>query len=240
MQSYGQFGVFPLSDRLPIWRDRNQDEAIGVAGQRERLHVVRREGDLYCVRIVGFGYGYVRADSVISERDLKTAQQASGRRAAYPGAPAPMSVGGLTPCGFFERLIPFVIDTIILCAAFYAISSLLGLEQPGLRQDAPAQPGASAEIAIAWQETWISLMLNAAYFIGFWSAFAATPGKLLMGQRIVDAETGDPISAGSATIRYLVSIPSALALYIGYLWMIWDDKKQTWHDKISGTIVIEA
>ena len=240
MQTYGQFGVFPLVDRLTIWRERDQAEAIAVATPRERLQVVRREGELYCVRILGVGYGYVRADDVISERDLKAAQQAGGRGAGIPGGPSPMYVSGLTPCSFFERLVPFIIDLIILFIAFYVIAALLGLEQPGLSQQQAQRPGEAPQFSIAWQATGFSLLLNAAYYIGFWSAFAATPGKMLMGQIIVDAETGEPIGPGSAILRYLVSLISALPLYLGYFWMIWDDKKQTWHDKAANTLVIRG
>ncbi|MBV9001651.1 MAG: RDD family protein, partial [Solirubrobacterales bacterium] len=36
----------------------------------------------------------------------------------------------------------------------------------------------------------------------------------------------------------LGSILSALAIYIGYLWMLWDGERQTWHDKFVHSVVV--
>ena len=43
-----------------------------------------------------------------------------------------------------------------------------------------------------------------------------------------------------AAVRYLASIVSAICLFIGYLWMLWDKEKQTWHDKLSNSVVVPA
>jgi uncharacterized RDD family membrane protein YckC len=68
-----------------------------------------------------------------------------------------------------------------------------------------------------------------------------TLGKRLCNIRVVDAETGQPgVGPGRAAGRNLMSIVSSWALGIGYLWMLWDPKKQTWHDKVARTIVVKA
>lgn len=43
-----------------------------------------------------------------------------------------------------------------------------------------------------------------------------------------------------AFLRWLVSIPSFFVLFLGYLWMLWDGEKQSWHDKAAGSVVIHA
>ncbi|MDQ2826266.1 MAG: CbtB-domain containing protein, partial [Actinomycetota bacterium] len=45
-----------------------------------------------------------------------------------------------------------------------------------------------------------------------------------------------PLGWSTALLRHLYSYVSALALGIGYLWMLWDPEKQTWHDKWSSTL----
>ena len=65
-------------------------------------------------------------------------------------------------------------------------------------------------------------------------------GHKAAGVRIIDANTGSSISAGRVFGRKIARIPSAFVCYLGYLWMLWDPKKQTWHDKILNTIVVKA
>jgi len=59
-----------------------------------------------------------------------------------------------------------------------------------------------------------------------------------MNIRVVDVDTGGRIDYGRALIRHLMSLVSGYACLIGYLWMLWDPEKQTWHDKVAGTYVV--
>lgn len=64
-----------------------------------------------------------------------------------------------------------------------------------------------------------------------------TLGKQVVGIQVVKADTGQFLGAGTAFVRWLVgSILGGLCL-LNYLWPLWDDKKQTWHDKIVGSVV---
>lgn len=74
----------------------------------------------------------------------------------------------------------------------------------------------------------------------FWVERQATPGKLALGIRIIDAETGGTPPAGRLVLRYLGYLVSAIPLGLGYLWMLWDGRRQTWHDKIGGTLVVKT
>jgi uncharacterized RDD family membrane protein YckC len=62
-------------------------------------------------------------------------------------------------------------------------------------------------------------------------------GKRMTKIRLIGAETNTPIGAKNAFIRDLVHLLDALTL-VGYLWPLWDDKKQTFADKIMRTIVV--
>ncbi len=72
----------------------------------------------------------------------------------------------------------------------------------------------------------------------FWVKLKATPGKLLMGCIVVNAKTGQPLTTARAALRYLCYLVSALPLCLGFLWVIWDPKRQGFHDKIADSVVI--
>ena len=65
-----------------------------------------------------------------------------------------------------------------------------------------------------------------------------TLGKMALGIRVIDFSSGGPIGYGRGVIRYLARILSAIVIFLGYLWMLWDKEKQTWHDKIAKTVVV--
>jgi uncharacterized RDD family membrane protein YckC len=68
-----------------------------------------------------------------------------------------------------------------------------------------------------------------------------TPGRKAMGIKVIDKNNGQPIGAGKALGRYAFAIfISGQVCYLGYLWMLWDADKQTWHDKVVNSIVVRA
>jgi uncharacterized RDD family membrane protein YckC len=71
------------------------------------------------------------------------------------------------------------------------------------------------------------------------SSAQATLGKRALGLKVTSVE-GGRISLGQATGRYFGHIISSIILLIGYFMMLWDDKKQTLHDKMADTLVIKA
>ena len=86
----------------------------------------------------------------------------------------------------------------------------------------------------------LSMVLPVLYFIIMWGRKGATLGKMAMGIRIVRTD-GSDISYGTAFLRYIgYQVVSPALLCLGFLWMLWDDKEQTWHDKIASTCVIRT
>jgi uncharacterized RDD family membrane protein YckC len=68
-----------------------------------------------------------------------------------------------------------------------------------------------------------------------------TWGRKIVGIKVIGETTGEPIGFGRALGRQLFAgFISAQIFYLGYLWMLWDDKKQTWHDKVVGSIVVKV
>jgi uncharacterized RDD family membrane protein YckC len=73
----------------------------------------------------------------------------------------------------------------------------------------------------------------------FWEGKGGTPFRRGYGAVIVDMNTGQPIGMPRAFVRILVANISLLAFGLGFLWMLWDPKKQTWHDKAARTLVVK-
>ncbi len=76
--------------------------------------------------------------------------------------------------------------------------------------------------------------------IWFWLRFYGTPGKMATKLKIVDAKTGSKLSFWQAVGRYFAYIPALLPLGLGFIWIGIDKKKQGWHDKLAGTVVIKS
>ncbi len=72
----------------------------------------------------------------------------------------------------------------------------------------------------------------------FWVSRQATPGKMVVGARIVDARTGGKPSTGQLLGRYAGYYLSIIPLCLGFLWVAFDPRKQGWHDKLAGTVVV--
>ena len=81
-------------------------------------------------------------------------------------------------------------------------------------------------------------ILPAIVVIVFWIVKSATPGKILLELSIVDAETGGKPSNGQLIGRYFAYYISVLPLMLGFIWVGFDKRKQGWHDKLAGTVVV--
>jgi uncharacterized RDD family membrane protein YckC len=72
----------------------------------------------------------------------------------------------------------------------------------------------------------------------FWKYKSATPGKMMMGLKVVDAETFGPVPMGRLVLRYLGYFVSTLPLLLGFVWVAFDKRKQGLHDMIAKTVVV--
>ncbi|MEX1082444.1 MAG: RDD family protein [Halofilum sp. (in: g-proteobacteria)] len=80
--------------------------------------------------------------------------------------------------------------------------------------------------------------LPAIVFMLGWRFFGATPGKALLDLRVVDARTGGHPGLGRCLLRYIGYFLSALPLGLGFVWMVFDKRQQTFHDKLARTRVV--
>jgi len=130
--------------------------------------------------------------------------------------------------GFMARFAASMIDTVLLCAILYPVLTLV---YGRAYWSDPSLIKGSADFVL-------QIVLPAVAVIAFWVARQATPGKMVIHARIVDAATGDPPTRSQAIRRYLGYYVSLFGLGLGFLWVAWDKRKQGWHDKLAGTVVI--
>ena len=130
--------------------------------------------------------------------------------------------------GFWARAAALLVDWLIVIVIVVPIM-VLGF---GIREISLDPTG-------HWWEL-LAFVALAAAVIGFWHACGATPGKIALGLKIVDAASGARPSLGRLVLRFLGYFVSAFPLYLGFLWAAIDRRKQSWHDKIARTIVINS
>jgi len=110
----------------------------------------------------------------------------------------------------------------------FALDALLVFVTAGPLVAATGRAGAVVFFAIA----------PAIVAIFCWHRYGATPGKIALSARIVDARSGGKPSLARLALRYLAYLASALPFFLGFAWIAIDRRKQALHDKIAGTRVI--
>jgi uncharacterized RDD family membrane protein YckC len=86
---------------------------------------------------------------------------------------------------------------------------------------------------------WICRLIEFSYFAGFYYWRGATPMGLIFGLRVVRLD-GRPLDFPTMAVRGVAAAFGAMAAGIGYFWCAWDPEKQTWHDKLAGTVVVKT
>ena len=156
-----------------------------------------------------------------------------------PGyAPPPQMPSGYQPMavaspgsygGFWIRVVAYIIDAIILGIIGGILSVPLGVNYSDVN---------SLSSAGARTSNGIDLVLSLVYFVGLWTYMGGTIGQRILGMRVVDAATGQPIGLGKAVVRWLGLLLSFFVCFIGVIWVAFDGRKQGWMDKIAGTVVV--
>lgn len=79
----------------------------------------------------------------------------------------------------------------------------------------------------------------ALYQVGMWVWKGTTFGGMIVGIKGSRLD-GRPMDVSVALVRHLASYLSALPMFLGFFWVGFDPEKQSWHDKIAGTIVVRV
>ncbi|MBN2438144.1 MAG: RDD family protein [Deltaproteobacteria bacterium] len=143
--------------------------------------------------------------------------------------------------GFLRRALAFGIDKAILhlCALFLFAVGLLALGLVGsisldVLDEAPERLWMFAIL-----HGTASLFASLLYFTWFHGSVGQTPGKMLLGLKVIRA-SGESLSFGFAFLRWVGYLVSSSLLGLGFLWVLFDSRRQGWHDKIADTLVIRV
>lgn len=139
-----------------------------------------------------------------------------------PATPqAPMETGNVNYATFIERFLAVLIDAVIIMIVGVILGTIFG-------QDSPI-----AQL--------LNMLVAMGYYVYMVGTYGATFGKRAMNIKIVKEGGGEQVNYVDAFLREIVGkFISGIVFFVGYLWMLWDPKKQTWHDKIAKTIVIKT
>lgn len=152
----------------------------------------------------------------------------------------------LVYAGFWIRVWASIIDTVLLMLVLFPLLSLI----PGVSRHHRSVQLISPYGQINYSAFGLSMpgplhillfwVLPAAVVVLFWIARLATPGKMAIGARIVDARSGGKPNTAQYILRYLGYFVSTLPFCLGLIWVGLDARKQGWHDKMAGTVVVRS
>ncbi|NIR60189.1 MAG: RDD family protein [Gammaproteobacteria bacterium] len=136
--------------------------------------------------------------------------------------------------GFWRRLGAAVLDLVIYGFASTAVLYLLhGPDYLAWSRDPAMSHDSYAASALLFNR-----VLPPCLVLAFWTTAGATPGKLLLGCHIRDAQSGGPATLKQALLRLFGYFVSALPLMLGFFWIAWGDRKQGFHDRLANTVVV--
>jgi uncharacterized RDD family membrane protein YckC len=134
--------------------------------------------------------------------------------------------------GFWIRTVASVIDTVLVTVL--TVPLLLAIY--GWDYFDPGRSGVFAGTA----DFLLSWVLPSVAVIVFWIYRSATPGKMMLSLRIVDARSGAAPGPGQSIGRYFGYFVSIIPMFMGLIWVAFDPRKQGWHDKLAGTVVLRS
>lgn len=132
--------------------------------------------------------------------------------------------------GFWIRFGAFLIDFVILFVILFVLLSIIYGDDYWV----------SNQLVHGFWDAILNYVLPIVVTVWFWLRYLGTPGKMILGLKIVDATSGEKLSLGQAVGRYFAYILSAIPVGLGFLWIAFDDKKQGWHDKLAGSVVVRG
>ena len=140
------------------------------------------------------------------------------------------------PAGFVTRLVAFFIDQFIVTGIVSIVMLSVGIMFDSFRLGELLGTG-----DLALQFALIALSATASvfgfvYYVGFWVLAGQTPGKVVLGLSVVQVD-GQPLRPRAAVVRWLGYWVSGI-FFLGYLWILVDDRRQGWHDKLARTLVV--
>ena len=142
--------------------------------------------------------------------------------------------------GFFTRAAAYAIDRAIIFGIAFVIMVVVQYFLSLLLIDdwlASLHQGETSRmlITVLLSSAGINLIVSIIYNISFWMLSGQTPGKRILGVRVMRTD-GERLRLRNAVLRQVGYWISTI-FFLGFLWILFDSRRQGFHDKIGGTIV---
>jgi uncharacterized RDD family membrane protein YckC len=134
----------------------------------------------------------------------------------------------LTPPGLWRRFGAVVYDGLLLTAVLFAATAVL----------LPFTGGEAVRPSQGWYTAYL-VLVSFGYFGWFWTHGGQTLGMRTWNLRLVGAGSNGA-TWPQALVRFAGACLSWLALGMGFLWMLVDRDRQTWHDHLSNTRIVDT
>ena len=131
--------------------------------------------------------------------------------------------------GFWLRVLASIVDNMWLGIVIFVLAAVLVVSGV-VTQD-------EADFSVASMS--LQFAVPFVLVVALWAKYASTPGKMIFKAKILDAKTFEPVSTPRLILRYIGYFVSVLTLFIGFIWVGIDSRKQGFHDKIAGTVVVK-
>ena len=152
------------------------------------------------------------------------------------------------PAGFVTRYVAFLLDVLVVAFVSFLFFTILQVTLEFFGIDAlmtlatQSRETARQTVVLGGALRWLLTIVGGfltfgIYSIVAWLLVGKTVGKALMGLRVL-GQDGRRLTFSQALIRALSYYISGLALFIGFLWVLVDDRRQAWHDKLARTLVV--
>lgn len=140
--------------------------------------------------------------------------------------------------GILVRFAAVLLDGIVPLAIAIPAAIVLGIVSLSL----PSLPGDAIQMLVIFIVllTYVGFLSYSALVLALW-AYGLTPGKWMLGIRVVKRDTGLAAGFWRMALRQIIGqFVSAILCYLGFIWALVDADKQGWHDKIAKTLVIRT
>jgi uncharacterized RDD family membrane protein YckC len=149
--------------------------------------------------------------------------------------------------GFLSRAVGLILDYVIITAVVVATGILVNLLFSALRIDLAACPAGTAVDSVKMGAcvggrvflVFFAIILSPLYFVFFWSLTGQTLGQRVMGLRVVRLNSRR-LGIGLSLVRWIGYQICIFTLGIGFLWVLVDNRRMGWHDKLARTCVVYA
>ena len=140
--------------------------------------------------------------------------------------------------GFWRRTGAYIIDAIVLGAIFSFFEPLFWPDFGRIFDISTSIDSTIWMTQFKALSNVISFVLSGFYFVIFWAWRGQTLGMMVAGVKVIRTD-GTALDVGHSIVRYLGYIISIIPLFLGFIWIAFDPRKQGWHDKLAETYVVK-